>query len=71
MERCRVNAYCGYRAEEKPISFEVRGRKVVVRRILREWREEDGWFYLLEGEDGFEYLLHYSLKDDIWMVEER
>lgn len=71
MEKTRVIAYSGYMAEEKPRRFEFGGREIEVKEILWEWRDEEGWGFVVLGDDGREYRLRFYEKEDFWEVEER
>jgi len=71
MKRVKVTAYSGYRAEEKPRKFELEGREITVKEILYEWRDEEGWGFVVIGDDEKKYRLKFYEKEDCWSIEER
>jgi hypothetical protein len=74
--RIRVHAYSGYRAEERPVSFQWGQKKIFVKRVLRHWLEESvpaggerKTRFLVEGEDGETYQLCYHHQEGVWILE--
>ncbi len=71
MKKAKVSAYSGYRAEEKPRRFEYKGEEISVSEIIYQWRDEDGWGFVVIGDDEKKYRLKYIQTDDCWTVEEK
>jgi hypothetical protein len=71
MKRAKVIAYSGYRAEEKPIRFELEGREIIVKEIISEWRDEEGWVFVVLGDDERKYRLKFYEKENYWSVEKK
>jgi hypothetical protein len=71
MKRVKVIAYSGYRAEERPMRFELEGKEIMVKEVISEWRDEEGWGFMVTGDDAREYFLKYLEKEDCWSIEKR
>lgn len=76
-DKIRVSAYCGHRADERPLSFWYGKRQIPVKRILRRWYEEGAEVgggrrscFQVEGEDGRIYRLCYRHKEGAWFLAE-
>jgi hypothetical protein len=73
----RVEAYSGYRGQERPACFWPGEKPVAVKRILRRWHEEGAEVggerrscFEVEGEDGRAYRLCYHQKEGAWFLME-
>jgi hypothetical protein len=65
----KVECYSGYRADERPVSFILDDRKIIVDRIIEQWRSPDSESFKVQADDGKRYLLvHESVKDN-WILE--
>ncbi len=71
-EKIEVMAYSGYRGEERPKAFILRGQRIEVIGIQGRWREEStgDWaskrFFKVEGSDGVFHKIFYSEKSLEW-----
>lgn len=61
-----VNAYSGYKANERPVSFRIRERVFEVKEILDRWYGEDHDYFKLRADDDHTYLIRYDRKSDEW-----
>jgi hypothetical protein len=61
-----VEAYSGYKADERPVAFCLGGRRVAVREILDRWYGEDHAYFKLTGEDGTVYIIRQDRSSDTW-----
>ncbi len=61
-----VNAYSGYKANERPVSFRIRERLFEVKEILDRWYGEDHDYFKLRADDDHTYLIRYDRKNDEW-----
>jgi hypothetical protein len=75
MRKIMVHAYSGHRAEERPISFRLDGKKIFVEDILRRWVEEGAGAgegrrscFHVRGDDDKIYCLCYDLEEGNWSV---
>ncbi len=62
----RVECYAGYRGDERPDVFWLHARRIVVRKILDRWLDEDHAYFTVTGEDGARYLLRRDDRRDRW-----
>ncbi|KPL18394.1 MAG: hypothetical protein AMJ92_08120 [candidate division Zixibacteria bacterium SM23_81] len=76
-KRIRVHTYSGYRADERPVSFGWGQKKILIKRVLRQWIEERvpaggerKTRFLVEGLDGETYQLCYHHQEGIWILED-
>ena len=77
MERRKVEvtAYAGYRSGERPRSFVLKGKKIVVAEIISRWVEQGAEdrqqkrFFRVKGDDGFTYLLSCVEQTGEWYLE--
>ncbi len=75
-ERVEVVAYSGYRGEEIPRAFKLRGMRVEVSEILSRWIEEGvsdrdtKRGFKVKGTDGIAYSLVYDEQTQEWFCEE-
>jgi len=72
-----VHSYSGYRAEERPISFQLAGEKIVVVDILGRWIERGAGVgegrrscFKVRGDDGMIYSLCYDLEEGKWSLSQ-
>lgn len=63
---CRVDCYCGYRAEESPRRFFIGKRAVDVVEIIDRWLDPNHRYFKVRGEDGGIYILRYDVTLDQW-----
>ncbi len=61
-----VEAYSGYRADERPVAIRLGGRRIAVREILDRWHGEDHAYFKLAGEDGTVYIIRQHRSSDTW-----
>jgi len=62
----RVEAYSGYKADERPVAFHLGERRITVREVLDRWHGEDHAYFKLTGEDGTVYIIRQDRSSDIW-----
>ena len=74
VETIEVIAYSGYRGEEYPRSFIIRGEKIEVSEILSMWIEEQienkrrKRVLHVKGIDGYEYRVYYDEEIKQWFL---
>ena len=72
MERIDVITYSGYRGEERPVAFILRGERIEVNEILDKRIEEDvadrtrKRLFKVKGSDGYTHLLYYDEQSSKW-----
>jgi len=62
----RVETYSGYKADERPVAFWLRERRIAVREILDRWLGEDHAYFKLTGDDGAVYVIRQDRSSDAW-----
>lgn len=65
----KVECYCGYKANQRPISFTINDKKLTVEKIIERWREPGIDYFKLLANDRKIYLLSYNEVNDKWKVE--
>ena len=62
----KVEAYSGYKADERPLSFAIGERVFRVEEILDRWYGEDYEYFKLKADDGCTYIIRYNRAEDEW-----
>jgi hypothetical protein len=63
-----VKTYSGYKADERPASFELDGRAYQVEDVLDRWYGPDYEYFKVRAGDGNTYILRHDLGDDSWSL---
>ncbi len=66
----KVECYSGYRADERPVSFIAGDKKLMVDKIIEQWRTPDADYYKVLAHDSKGYLLVHDILKDTWGLEE-
>jgi len=61
-----VETYSGYTADERPLAFWLRERRIAVREILDRWQGEDHAYFKLTGDDGAMYIIRQDRSSAVW-----
>lgn len=64
-----VEAYSGYKANERPCRFHLGDRRYEVLEILDRWYGPDSVYFKVEAEDRNYYILRYRSEQDTWSLE--
>lgn len=67
--RVQVQCYAGYKANERPLSFTLQGRKFMVEEILDQWYGIDYTYFKLRADDKNLYILKCDETTDEWSLE--
>ncbi len=71
-EKISVSSYSGYRGDESPRAFSIRGERIEVIEIMKMWLEEDREtkkrkrFFTVKGSDGFIHKIFYDEETAEW-----
>ncbi|MFQ5329729.1 MAG: hypothetical protein ACE5D4_07060 [Thermodesulfobacteriota bacterium] len=65
-EEIEVEAYSGFKANERPKTFTVAGRKIEAEEIVEMWRGEEYDYFKINGDDGQLYTIRYDRGQDGW-----
>ncbi len=68
-ERIEVDAYSGFRANERPKSLRVAGGRVEVEEVIDRWYGERYDYFKVRGSDGRRYTIRYDRREDEWEME--
>lgn len=69
MTNLKVQCYSGYKADEKPISFVLDGNKLMVEKIIDQWRNPEFDYFKVMADDGKGYLLRNDTRSGEWSLE--
>lgn len=69
MSEIRVQCYAGYRADEKPQRFTLRGREFVVDEIDGQWYSPAASYFRVKADDGNFYILRHDEVQDSWTLD--
>ncbi len=67
--RIRVEAYSGYRINERPLRFWIDGTPFEVHEILDTWCGPDHQCWKIRADDGYLYMIKYDMDQDQWILE--
>ena len=63
-----VKTYSGFKADERPIAFEIDGRSYEVSELVDRWYGPDYEYFRVLANDGNTYILRYDLSDRTWSL---
>ena len=69
MPTLKVECYSGYKADEKPVSFLLDDRKLMVEKIIDQWRGPELEYFKVLADDGKGYLLARNHEHGEWALE--
>jgi hypothetical protein len=64
-----VTCYSGYKENERPLDFIVRGRKLMVEEIIDQWYGINDDYFKVLANDNKVYLIKYNRNEDLWTLE--
>ena len=67
----QVECYSGYKAEERPVRFQLDGHDHIVEEVLDQWHSPDATYFRVRSNDGNTYVLRHILspQEDDWTLE--
>jgi len=65
----RVECHAGYRADERPLRFELRGRTFEVEQVDDQWYSPDARYFRVRATDGNFYVLKHDELHDGWTLD--
>lgn len=68
MSGLQVECYAGYRADERPLRFILRGRPYRVEQIEDRWYSPGAIYFRVRAEDGNDYVLRHDEQQDVWTL---
>ena len=67
--RVVVECYAGYKADERPQRFALRGRLFEVVEVLDRWYDPEAIFFRVRADDGNLYILRHDERVGDWTLE--
>ncbi len=64
-----VQAYSGYKADERPLRFRLGGEWLEVVEVVDRWYDPDAVYFRLRAADGNLYILRHREGTDEWTLE--
>jgi hypothetical protein len=64
-----VECYAGYRAEQRPLRFTIRGRVFEVQEVEDQWYAPDALYFRVRADDGNFYVLRHDEAQDGWTLD--
>ena len=64
-----VDAYSGYKANERPLSFELDEEIYCIASIEDRWLDPDAEYFKVRTTDGKVFLLRYDEREDEWTLQ--
>lgn len=65
----RVECYSGYKADERPVRFQLGERWLAVVDVVDRWYDPRATYFRVRAEDGAIYILKHDEADDLWTLE--
>jgi len=65
----RVQCYAGYKADERPVRFQLDEHEYAVREVLDQWYGPEETFFKVCADDGNLYILRHRHAGDEWTLE--
>ncbi len=59
--KLRVECYAGWKADERPVRFELDGRDYLVEKLLDRWYGPNDEFFKVRANDGNLYILRHRV----------
>jgi hypothetical protein len=66
--RVEVETYSGFKADERPTSFLLNGRRYRVEEICDQWLGPDSSYFKIRADDENLYIIEYSIGSDEWSL---
>jgi hypothetical protein len=65
----RVECYAGYRADERPTRFTLRGHTFEIMEVEDRWYSPGAIYFRVRTEDGDYFVLRHDEPQDIWSLD--
>jgi hypothetical protein len=69
MNDIHVDCYAGFRADERPERFVLRGRAFEVEDVDGRWYSPDASYFRVRASDGNYYVLRHDEAQDFWTLD--
>jgi hypothetical protein len=64
----RVETYSGYKADERPLRFQLGERWIEVEEVIDRWYDPDAVYFKVRAGDGNVYILRRSQASELWTL---
>jgi hypothetical protein len=64
-----VQCYAGYKADETPREFTLRGRTFLIEEVQDRWYSPDASYFRVRADDGNYYVLRHEAGQDLWTLD--
>jgi len=69
MSEMRVECYAGYRADERPVRFTLRGRTFEIAEVEDQWYSPGAIYFRVRTDGGDYFVLRHEEPQDVWSVD--
>ncbi len=69
MNEIHVECYAGFRADQRPQRFVMRGRSFEVEAVEDQWYSPDAMYFRVRASDGNYYILRHDEGQDSWTLD--
>ncbi len=70
MKKIDVVTYSGYKANERPLSFKFKGKKLNVLEIINRWYGQEHDYFKIKASDNRIYILKWHRTLDFWSIQQ-
>jgi hypothetical protein len=67
--KVEVEAYSGFKADERPLRFRLGERWIAVEEVVDRWYDPDAVYFRVRAEDAGMYILRHVDGSDVWTLE--
>jgi hypothetical protein len=65
----RVECYAGYRADQRPLRFILRGRAFEITEVEDQWYSPEAIYFRVRTLDGDYFVLRHDETQDVWSMD--
>jgi hypothetical protein len=69
MGEMRVECYAGYRGDQRPTRFILRGHVFEITEVEDQWYSPDAIYFRVRAQDGDYFVLRHDETQDIWSLD--
>jgi hypothetical protein len=69
MGEMRVECYAGYKADQRPSRFVLRGHVFEIREVEDQWYSPGAIYFRVRTEDGDYFVLRHDEAQDVWSLD--
>lgn len=65
----KVECHSGYKADERPVRFQLGERWLAVEELLDRWYDPHALYFRVRADDDAVYVLKHEERKDVWTLE--